>query len=1052
MTSFSFDSAFANLNTKQKDAVMQIDGPVMVIAGPGTGKTQILSVRIGNILRNAHVLPENILCLTYTDAGAVAMRERLRYLIGQDADKVKISTFHSFCNELILTNPEVFPDFEEKVLLDELTQIKILRKIIDEQPYGHPLKSPNAPYTHLKNFRKLIELLNRENISLKDLRNAIDKEKEQAKTSKEFIYQVNSGVNKKGDLKFKPYNDYCQQLENTYQVALCTQRYYELLKQHNLYTFEDMVSEVLHAFETNPDFLAKCQEQFIYILVDEYQDTNGAQQKVLNYLTKAWGEEANIFVVGDEDQSIFRFQGANMQNIADFIQQYQKKLKVIVLQDNYRSTQNILRAAYTVVEENQERLKKISDLFKKNLIARNQPINNKPVLVEVDNPRLEEAFIIHEIQRIQKENPELPLNEIAVLAPKNNDLENLAHSLKQMGIPYQIRRDIDILEHSLIQQILNILHYLNPALKGLQTREDLLFKILMSAVWQTDWIDIQKLFFMKHIHLQEENLPKIPTLEYLNSPELLQGLGIQNSMQLHSIAQKLKYWKWCVYALPVMEVIKNVIYEGGFLSYAAQHQDKEELLFVLDTFYQHVYQWTKRNTRKDFKDLLNELKEYNDFEIPLKINRWLGNNKGVFLSTYHSAKGLEFEHVYLIKCDEKSWKKKHQTGFKLPSTLTEKFTDTIDELEEQRRLFFVGMTRAKKYLNLVYARKNEVHKPQSANSFYQSLEKHVPDLVDKKNIDLKTEEVLVQITSQFRTSALPVPNLSVSEEIIDFYKQNFELSPSHVNTYLDCKRKFYYRHILRIPTEPHHATVYGHSVHTACKRFLTTYQETKTLPDVEYLKKQFESVLYEQKFMLTEQEYQDRLEQGKAELTLFYQNYHTIWQQADFILPEQHLKVDFVYSEQGVKRKIPLIGIADKLLCKDNSYILIDYKTGRPDTISDKIKPYEGDYWRQILFYLYLLEQNKYTVDKTKIYFFSPSKEEKSQETEIFIMDSHREQFQEDLLKTINGIFKGDFECLDVLEADKKCKDCAFKNLCWKDENTGSELKNENTDSIDAYT
>jgi len=149
MSLFPFDAAFNNLNDKQKEAVNQTEGPVMVIAGPGTGKTQILSVRIGNILRNAQVSPENILCLTYTDAGAVAMRERLRYLIGQDANKIKISTFHAFCNELILSNPDIFPHFEEKTLLDDLTQIKILRKIIDEQPYGHPLKNPNNPYIHL---------------------------------------------------------------------------------------------------------------------------------------------------------------------------------------------------------------------------------------------------------------------------------------------------------------------------------------------------------------------------------------------------------------------------------------------------------------------------------------------------------------------------------------------------------------------------------------------------------------------------------------------------------------------------------------------------------------------------------------------------------------------------------------------------------------------------------------------------------------------------------------------------------------------------------------
>jgi len=1039
MSLFPFDSEFARLNTKQKEAVMQTEGPVIVIAGPGTGKTQILSMRIGNILRNTQVSAENILCLTYTDTGAVAMRERLRHLIGQDANKIKISTFHSFCNELILTNPDVFPDFEEKTLLDDLTQIKILRKIIDEQPYNHPLKNPNSPYIHLKRFKDLLEILTKEAISLDTLRNAIDKEKADAQTREEFHYKRSGKGYKKGDLKQYDYDKYCQDLENTFLVASCINRYHQLLKQQNLYTFDDMVNEVIEAFENNPDFLAKCQEQFIYILVDEYQDTNGAQQKVLNFLTEAWGEEANIFVVGDEDQSIFRFQGANMENITDFIQQYHQNLNVVVLQDNYRSTQSILRAAYKVVESNQERLDKVSEVFKKNLVAQNQPVDYKPLLIELDNPRLEQAFIVHEIQRIKSENPKLPLSEIAVLALKNSQLEELVHSLKQSDIPYQIRRDINLLEHYLIQQILNILHYLNPSLKGLQAREDLLFKILMSTVWQTDWVDIQKLFFTKHTHLQYDDSPKISVFEYLNNPILLQGIGIQNYTFLHEIAQKIKRWKWYVYALPITDTVKNIIYEAGFLSYAAQHQDKEELLLVLDTFYQHVQQWVKRNPKKDFRELLNELKEYEDFEIPIKVNRWLGNTKGVLLSTYHSAKGLEFEHVYLIKCDDKSWKKSTHTSYKLPPTLTEKFTDEVDEQEEQRRLFFVGMTRAKKHLNLVYAKKNEANKPVLANSFYQLLEKHAPTLVDKKTIDLDTEKLLHHIASQFKATLLPAPNLEVNPDIIAFYQQHFELSASQVNTYLDCKRKFYYKHILRIPTEPHHAAVYGHSIHVACNRFLTAYQETKTLSDLNYLTQQFESVLYEQKFSLTEQEYQDRLEQGASELSFFYKYYADQWQKAQHILPEQHLQADFTYYSDTVKHSVPLVGVVDKLLNTDNTFTLIEYKTGKPDNISNKTKSYEGDYWRQMMFYRHLLEQNKYKIDKAKIYFFSPSKENNSQEFEITIMDSHKDYFIQQLEKTVSGIFQGDFERVDVLDYDKKCKECAFNALCWKYESTEAE-------------
>lgn len=1044
MSLFPFDTAFNNLNTEQKNAVNQIEGPVIVIAGPGTGKTQVLSMRIGNILRNAHILPQNILCLTYTDAGAIAMRERLRYLIGQDANKIKIATFHSFCNELILSNPDVFPDFEQKTLLDELKQVKILRKIIDEQNYNHPLKHPNQPYIHLKRFKELIETLNREAISIQQLRYAIDTEKEYAKTDERFIYKRNGKGFQKGDLKKVEYDQYCKSLEDTYLVALCMERYYECLKEENLYTFDDMINKVIEAFENNPDFLAKCQEEFIYILVDEYQDTNGAQQKILNYLTESWGDEANVFVVGDEDQSIFRFQGANLQNIQDFILKYDPNIKIIVLQQNYRSTQSILNAAYKIIENNQARLEKINSLFQKNLIAKNQPVDYKPILIEVQNPRLEQAFIIHEIERITKENPKLPLHEIAVLAPKNSHLEDLAHQLKQFNIPYQIRKDINLLEHYLIQHLLNILYYLNPSLKGLQAREDLLFKILMSATWQVDWVDIQKLFFTKHVAYQYDDTPKLPSIEYLNNPQIMQNIGIQNTELLHEIAQKIKKWKWYVYALPITEVVSNIIYEAGFLNYALSHQDKEELLLVLDTFYDYVYQWTKHNPKRNFQDLIAELKEHEDFDIPIKINRWFGSAKGVFLSTYHSAKGLEFEHVYLIKCDEKSWKRNTYSGFKLPPIFIDKIKNQEDDFEEQARLFFVGMTRAKKHLTLVYAKTNEQGKPALANAFYQLLEKNTHQLVEKKSIDLDTQNLLNLITHQFTSSLLPIPNLAVHPEIAAFYQQHFELSPSHINTYLDCKRKFYYKHVLRIPTEPHHAAVYGYAIHNACNRFFIASQEDKKLFNLPYLTQQFENILYEQKFMLSEQEYQDRLEQGKAELSLFYQYYHDQWEQSAYILSEQRLKTEFTYTDNQNTYKIPLVGMADQLININNTISLIDYKTGKPDNISNKIKPYEGEYWRQMLFYMFLLEQNKYQVDTAKIYFFSPSKSQDNltQEVEIFLMDTHKTHFLAELEKTVHGILNGDFECVDVLEVDKKCKECPYTNLCWKQENTPSEKTN----------
>ncbi|MCS7029089.1 MAG: ATP-dependent helicase [Bacteroidia bacterium] len=1057
MNTHKFEEEYKKLNQRQKKAVEAIEGPVMVIAGPGTGKTQVLSMRIGNILRKACVDPQNILCLTYTDAASIAMRMRLRYLIGAEAEKVKIATFHSFCNELILNNPEIFPDFEHKTVLDELTKIKILRQIIDKQPYNHPVKSPNNPYAHLKRLSNLLDTLIKESISLEELRKAIDKEKEQAKYSEEFLYTQNTNGYKKGDLNERKYQEYCQKLENTYKAAECIIDYHQLLKENNLYTFDDMINEVLKAFEENPDFLSDCQEQFMYILVDEYQDTSGSQQKILNYLTAFWGDQSNIFVVGDEDQSIFRFQGANLKNMMDFIERYKNSLQIIVLQDNYRSTQSILDAAYTILEENKERLSyhgrsaqdpKIEAILndikkdKKRLLAKGQTIDIKPTLITVQDTRLEDAFIVHEIQEIQKKQPQLPLSEIAVLAPKNDNLKSIANMLKALSIPYQIRRDVNILEHYLIKHLLDILYYINPAAKGLSVREDLLFRILMNPLWQLDWIDIQKLCFTKHknLHNNPEHQTSAQWIEYLDSPQLLQSIGIHDYERLYEVGQKIKRWKWIAICLPITEVLQTIVYEGGFVSYAVQHPDKEELLLVLDSFFEYTQTWVQRYPKKNFSQWIEDIKEHEDFDVPIRMSNWLGKEKGVFLSTYHSAKGLEFEHVYLIRCDKSSWESKSHQSFVLPKILASKIKDEQADTEEKRRLFFVGMTRAKKYLNIVFSKNESTpkKKTQKEELPWYSLLSQNSELIEKRTISIPEEDILKKIAEKFQSAVLPKPNLSVNQDIVEIYQKSFTLSASHLNTYRYCKRKFYYQHILRVPTAPHHAVVYGTAIHAACKAFLEQLRP-QNIPPKSLLLDLFTESLYSQKFMLTPQQYKDRLEQGQKELGRFYEYYSPKWEKMNNILPEQRIEIPYYSFQAGLKTT--LVGIIDTLFESNSKFTLIDYKTGRLD--KEDILPVsfnvggKGDYWWQIAFYAYLAQKKNYPIEQAKIYFFREAsqngqkEDSNTNEVEINLGNGYQDMVEEAIQITLKGIKNGDFECVDGLEVKKKCKNCSYYQLCW---------------------
>ena len=321
---------YQKLNENQRLAVDTIEGPVMVIAGPGTGKTQILAARIGKILLETDATPQNILCLTYTDAGAIAMRKRLLQFIGPDSYKVNIYTFHGFCNEVIQQNLSLF----EKTALNpisDLEKIQIYKTLIDHLPKNNPLKRYRGDvYYEIKNLQNLFSAMKREGWLPEYIVKCIDQYLEKIKGDDNFKYKrasAKSGV-KVGD--YKP--AYFTEIERMEKLCAAVNQFtnlQDLMKQNSLYDFDDMINWVILAFKENKNLLADYQERFQYILVDEYQDTSGTQNEIVKLLIEFW-DEPNVFVVGDDDQSIFRFQGANIENMENFANSYEGLLKIVL--------------------------------------------------------------------------------------------------------------------------------------------------------------------------------------------------------------------------------------------------------------------------------------------------------------------------------------------------------------------------------------------------------------------------------------------------------------------------------------------------------------------------------------------------------------------------------------------------------------------------------------------------------------------------------------------------------------------------------------------------
>ena len=487
-----FNEEYNKLNPEQQKAVDTIEGPVMVIAGPGTGKTQILAARIGKILLETDVSPRNILCLTYTDAGSLAMRRRLLQFIGPDAYKVNIYTFHAFCNDIIQENLSLF----EKTSLNpvsDLERIQLYKTLIDSFPKNHILKRYRGDvYYEISNLQHLFSAMKREGWTPEYITERIDVYLERIKDDENFKYKNSrKGAYNKGD--YKPaYEEEIIRMEKLCAAVNEFNNFQSLMKQNNLYDFDDMINWVITVFKENKNVLANYQEKFQYILVDEYQDTSGTQNQVVQLLISFW-ESPNIFVVGDDDQSIFRFQGANIENMENFANSYEELLK-IVLTNNYRSTQPILDISKSLIDKNTERLINKFEGLTKNLVAAHERVKHlkhQPVIVEYNTVKDEMADITNKVEKLIESGIEP--GRIGVIYKENIYGEQLIKYFRLKNIPVFSKRNINIIQDPFAKKILQILRYLAAEHDIPYGGDELLFEIMHFDFYKIPPIEIAKL-------------------------------------------------------------------------------------------------------------------------------------------------------------------------------------------------------------------------------------------------------------------------------------------------------------------------------------------------------------------------------------------------------------------------------------------------------------------------------------------------------------------------------------------------------------------------------
>lgn len=1031
----SFQERYKNLNPEQKKAVDTIEGPVMVIAGPGSGKTELLSLRVANILRLTDTLPSSILCLTYTDAGAVNMRKRLAGLLGLDAYKVAVHTFHGFGTEIINKNPEYFYQGGRYNPADDLTRYAILEQILEHLKYDSSLKSyhPEQGYTFLKDIISKIGELKKGGLNPENFKEILEENKsflEQANALLEPVFQKTMSAktlvvipeliaNLKG-ITFRaratplPYlnmkETLVMSLEEAYEAAMAGDKpsskpitawkteytkknndkintfkdlerikrhlelcdvygqYQKQLHKEGFFDYEDMLLDTVDAFTKYPELKYNLQERYLYVLVDEFQDTNGVQMRLLDQLLDNDVHEGrpNILAVGDDDQAIYKFQGANMANLMEFHKKYREPT-MIVLQQNYRSTQPILDFVRQVILKGEERLEnQLPDLIKKELYSANTSLTTGEIIEKEFSTSLEEMVWVSEIIQKKLSDKKTSPSAIAVIARKHETLERAAKVLDYFGIPVSYERKQDLLEQKHIKELITILKFVNTiATKKQSEADELLPEILSFPFWGVDRIAIWK----------------ISTTAYKDKKDWLTVMLESDNEQLKQIATFLIHLGIDAKEKTAEEIIDMITgvdeaemaFQSSYKAYyfSASKFEHEKLFYInhlqaLQALIEKVrsYKGTGAKTVSDVVELTT-LHEKHLIKMTYR-NAFNNDEKAVNLMTAHGAKGLEFESVFLLHCHDAEWTRSHSADkLTLPSNIPLAAESETDD--DKLRLFYVALTRAKRNLYLTRHQYNEKGKEQIRLRFLEEseVEKKTKENLDSASIeqmhtDFAQEKGLEKLLLlQLQIEKHEVANIE-EQDILKGLLKDYKLSVTHLNNFLDITKggpqTFLEQNLLRFPQRQTPQSAYGSAIHNALNVFSNEHKKTRILPSLDFLLTQFGYALEQQR--LNKKDLADSLEKGRDHLTVYYN------ERKAYFNPDDQFERNF-HGEGVVIENAELTGKIDKMSHdKENKEIIVyDYKTGKPlkdlehGTDYEKVKAWS--YRNQLVFYKILVENSR---------------------------------------------------------------------------------------------
>jgi DNA helicase II / ATP-dependent DNA helicase PcrA len=941
------------INEPQTQAINHTCGPLLVVAGAGTGKTRVITERIKHLIQDENIKPQEILALTFTEKAAHEMVTRVGDVMPLGYEEPWIYTFHSFADRILKTEAlEIGLDPSYKIMSTP-DQWLLVRKNLFKfnlkyfRPLGNPTKFIGA-------ILKFISRLQDENITQEELNS--------------FTQKFDGDTEEKSRWT---------ELTEFYK------KYAELKLSHSKMDFGDLILWLIRLFKERPLVLKKYQTQFKHVLVDEFQDTNYAQYELIKMLfpNAVNTTDRSLIVVGDDSQSIYKFRGAAVSNILEFMRDYPSAQMVTLLQ-NYRSTQSILDPSYKLVQNNNPDTLESKLGISKELISEVSKSGLKPQVFQTETVEDEVELVVSKILEILAKEPQYTYKDIAILARANNHLDPFLLALRKYGLPYQLVGN-----------------------RGLYDREEVrdLMALLKIIVDQSDGVSLYRALNISTLEIPFNVIAELLALSRLKKEDF--WLTIKNSKDENVInfCQIVTQYQQAITKSTPTQFVYNLANSVNYMGQFLKEENVENQLSLnnLNLFLEKVkkfevdYRSEKRTNPNiiDFIDYMELMIEAGENPAQAEIE----DIDTINLLTVHASKGLEFPVVFMVNLVSDRFPTRDKSDpIKIPDELIQESLPTGDEhIQEERRLFYVGMTRAQKYLFLTLAKNYGGKREKTPSGFIQETGLATEFIETDSIKKARSQESLFGVNSGFREPR--------AEKIKDFSPAF--LSYSQVDTFLNCPLQYKYAYILKIPTPPNNALSFGTTIHDTLRDFHSKlmFNGNVTLEDVlATYEKSWQPLGY-----LDENHRSLQFEAGKRLLENYYNTNKNIKAKHKALEKPFNIKIDGIKFYGRIDR-------IDEL--EDGTIEIIDYKTGNPKTQKDVDKD------SQVAFYaIAAKEALGLKADKLSLYFVESNEKISTTRTE-----KQLEEKKQEVTEVINRIRSGNFAATPGMQ----CNWCDYSEIC----------------------